>query len=212
MHTERGRDIGRGRSRLHAGSLMWDLIPGLQDHALELKAGAQLLSHPGVLMDNISYSCITCPSSAWGCLPSEVTQTLISQRAQSSMSLHIRIYHSFPWAWTTVCGYVGMGDTGDILWVSFILNWLMVGSRMFYLSLIKRRSSVATCQPYNRQPHPLLGGTIIQFPLRSNAGWDWDSEMWKSAWDVAPDVGGNVLLWSNLWLESQIWIYIYSTN
>ena len=28
-----GRDTGRGRSRLHAGSLMWDLILGLQDHA-----------------------------------------------------------------------------------------------------------------------------------------------------------------------------------
>ena len=32
--THRGRDTGRGRSRLHAGSLMWDWIPGLQDHAL----------------------------------------------------------------------------------------------------------------------------------------------------------------------------------
>ena len=31
---ERGRDIGRGRSRLHAVSLTWDLILGLQDHAL----------------------------------------------------------------------------------------------------------------------------------------------------------------------------------
>ena len=33
---ERGRDrhTGRGRNTLHAGSLMWDLIPGLQDHAL----------------------------------------------------------------------------------------------------------------------------------------------------------------------------------
>ena len=31
---EGGRDTGRGRSRLHAGSLMWDSIPGLQDHAL----------------------------------------------------------------------------------------------------------------------------------------------------------------------------------
>ena len=29
---ERRRDTGRGRSRLHATSLMWDLIPGLQDH------------------------------------------------------------------------------------------------------------------------------------------------------------------------------------
>ena len=25
---------GRGKSRLHAGSLMWDSIPRLQDHAL----------------------------------------------------------------------------------------------------------------------------------------------------------------------------------
>ena len=31
---ERGRDKGRGRSRLHAGRLLWDLILGLQDHAL----------------------------------------------------------------------------------------------------------------------------------------------------------------------------------
>ena len=31
---ERGRDTGRGRSRLHAGSPMWDSIPGLQDRAL----------------------------------------------------------------------------------------------------------------------------------------------------------------------------------
>ena len=35
-HTERerGRDTGRGRSRLHAGTPTWDSIPGLQDHAL----------------------------------------------------------------------------------------------------------------------------------------------------------------------------------
>ena len=31
---ERGRDTGGGRSRPHAGSLTWALIPGLQDHAL----------------------------------------------------------------------------------------------------------------------------------------------------------------------------------
>ena len=38
-HRERGRDTGRdtgrGRSRLHAGRLMWDSIPGLQDHTLD---------------------------------------------------------------------------------------------------------------------------------------------------------------------------------
>ena len=31
---ERGRDTGRGRSRLHAGGPTWDSILGLQDHAL----------------------------------------------------------------------------------------------------------------------------------------------------------------------------------
>ena len=30
-HRERGRDIGRGRSRLHAGSPMRDSIPGPRD-------------------------------------------------------------------------------------------------------------------------------------------------------------------------------------
>ena len=31
---ERGRDTGRGRSRLHARGPTWDSIQGLQDHAL----------------------------------------------------------------------------------------------------------------------------------------------------------------------------------
>ena len=34
IQRERGRDPGRGRGRLCMGSLMWDWIPGLQDHAL----------------------------------------------------------------------------------------------------------------------------------------------------------------------------------
>ena len=38
----RDRDIGRGKSRLHAGSPMWDLIPGLQDHDLSQR---QMLNH-----------------------------------------------------------------------------------------------------------------------------------------------------------------------
>ena len=45
-HRKRSRDTGRGRSRLHAGSLMWDSIPGLQDHAWT-EGSAKLLSHPG---------------------------------------------------------------------------------------------------------------------------------------------------------------------
>ena len=43
---ERGRDIGRGRSRLLTGSLMWDSIPGPGSHP-EPKADAQPLSLPG---------------------------------------------------------------------------------------------------------------------------------------------------------------------
>ena len=34
IYSERGRDTGRGRSRLHEGSPMWDSIWGLQDHTL----------------------------------------------------------------------------------------------------------------------------------------------------------------------------------
>ena len=40
-------DTGRRRSRLLAGSLMWDSIPGPGSHP-ELKVNVQLLSYPGV--------------------------------------------------------------------------------------------------------------------------------------------------------------------
>ena len=39
---EAGRDIGRGRSKLHAGSLMWGSILGLWDQALSQR---QMLNH-----------------------------------------------------------------------------------------------------------------------------------------------------------------------
>ena len=41
-HPERGRDIGRGRSRLPTGSPMRDSIPGPQDHDLSQR---QMLNH-----------------------------------------------------------------------------------------------------------------------------------------------------------------------
>ena len=47
---ERGKDIGRGRTRFPVGSPIWDLIPGLQDHALSsrrmLNRWATQASHP----------------------------------------------------------------------------------------------------------------------------------------------------------------------
>ena len=42
---EKGRDTGRGRSRLHAGSPIQDLIPGSRPGP---KAGTKLLSRPGI--------------------------------------------------------------------------------------------------------------------------------------------------------------------
>ena len=43
-HIHRGRDTGRGRSRLHVGSPTWDLILGLQDQALA-EGSAKPLRH-----------------------------------------------------------------------------------------------------------------------------------------------------------------------
>ena len=41
-HREKGRDIGRGKSRFPMGSLMQDSIPGPQDHDLSQR---QMLNH-----------------------------------------------------------------------------------------------------------------------------------------------------------------------
>ena len=46
--TERARDTGRGRSKPHAGSPVWDSILGPQGSHPEPKADTQPLSHPGV--------------------------------------------------------------------------------------------------------------------------------------------------------------------
>ena len=45
----RDRERGRGRSRVPAGSLMWDSMPA-PGSLLERKADTQMLSHPGVPM------------------------------------------------------------------------------------------------------------------------------------------------------------------
>ena len=48
-HTERCRDTGSVRSRLHARSLMWDSIPDLQDQALGWRQHKTAV-HPGTLI------------------------------------------------------------------------------------------------------------------------------------------------------------------
>ena len=50
---ERGRDTGRGRSRLHARSPMWGLKPRNLGSWPEPKAEAQPLSHPGIPSFNL---------------------------------------------------------------------------------------------------------------------------------------------------------------
>ena len=55
-HRDRNRDIGRGRSKLHAGNLMWDSIPGLQDHSLGRNAGAKpwaTQGSPALIFNNL---------------------------------------------------------------------------------------------------------------------------------------------------------------
>ena len=63
IDIERGRDTGRGRSRLHAGSPTWDSIPGLHDrYGPGPKAGAEPLSHPGI---PVNYVLTTLRADRW---------------------------------------------------------------------------------------------------------------------------------------------------
>ena len=58
-HTERSRDIGRGRNRLPAGTLMWDSILRFWEEALPL-------SHPGILHRFLTIENWWFPERRWG--------------------------------------------------------------------------------------------------------------------------------------------------
>ena len=91
-HTERGRDTSRGRSRLHAGSLTWDLILGLQDQALGQRqhqtAEPPGLPTPGTFSARNTYTGV-CFSGYDLCL------SLSSQRTESSDWISFGLLH-FP--------------------------------------------------------------------------------------------------------------------
>ena len=86
------RDIGRGRSRLLEGSLMWDLTSGSGSRP-ELKADTQPLSHPGVsrnyfyniLIDNlfsllyIFFGKASVPLIQWHSVKTRVDETEIEE-------------------------------------------------------------------------------------------------------------------------------------
>ena len=60
---ERGRDTGRGRSRLHATSLMQDSIPEPQDHALGQRQTLNHWATQGSPLSSISLSCVVLEDS-----------------------------------------------------------------------------------------------------------------------------------------------------
>ena len=74
---ERGRDTGRGRSRLHTGSMMWDSIPGLQDHTPGCRQ-RQTAAPPGLPLELFSiWLFTTCKSCLVRCLFKSFPQFLI---------------------------------------------------------------------------------------------------------------------------------------
>ena len=67
--TEKGRDIGRGRSRLHAGSRLQDLIPGLWDHALSQRQMLNRWATPGIPVCSLFMAHLSHTVSSTGNLP-----------------------------------------------------------------------------------------------------------------------------------------------
>ena len=90
-----GRDTGRGRSRLHAGSLMWDSIPGLQDHVLSWRQALNHWATQGfppkrTLFEEIVLLC----DSAWGLgrqASACVRNAIAWQRLASPGPLHVGV-------------------------------------------------------------------------------------------------------------------------
>ena len=58
-HTKRGRDTGRGRSRLHARSPTWDSILGPLDHALSQRQALNCCATQGSPHSHILYRTMT---------------------------------------------------------------------------------------------------------------------------------------------------------
>ena len=83
-HRERGRSTGRGRSRLHAGSPMWDWIPGPRDHDLNQR---QMLNHWAILVS------LLCTSRFW-------FPTYLLGNVRLVISLHTpKLYKSQEFGW-----------------------------------------------------------------------------------------------------------------
>ena len=73
-HRERGWDTGRGKSRLHTGSPMWDSIPGLQDHTPGCRR-CQTAAPPGLPLFLIVISILALNVNILECCFSQVYST-----------------------------------------------------------------------------------------------------------------------------------------
>ena len=83
---EWGRDTGRGRSRLHAGSLMWDSILELQDHVLSWRQVLNCWATWAALFPSILFGPLVC-----------CKRPLSNRRTQFSGPLHPTPMISWKW-------------------------------------------------------------------------------------------------------------------
>ena len=153
MGVEGSRDTGRGRSRLQAGSLTRDSIPGLQDHTL---GGAEQLNHPD------------CPSlwfllnvSFCSCIISVISLSFPSVCSYTSLSVLKQLF-KIPWS--------------VILRSPFLWGWLLEN---YYVSLVvpgfldfshPSKPCIAVCLLIRRESHFfwfLLTGSIKEIPSSS---------------------------------------------
>ena len=95
-HTERGRDIGRGRrSRLHAGSPMWDSIldPGITPWTKGRCSMVEPPRHPCWILSNEIFKLIWKYSSVWSKQIGPVCWNSLHQILQfSHYSLQLKIW------------------------------------------------------------------------------------------------------------------------
>ena len=88
-HRERGRDVGRGRSRLPTGTLMQDSIPGPQDHDQR-----QMINHWATQVPLTSY----CRWAALSDHPSYISTQLLSTSSLCSV-----VYKALPVILMSLC-------------------------------------------------------------------------------------------------------------
>ena len=156
---DRGRDIGRGRSRLPPGSLIWNLIPGPQDHDLSWRQ-TQLLSLPGAPKCMFLNTIWKAPGwlSGWasafgsGCDPRVMGSSLTSGSLQGicfsfCLSLCLSLINKL-----SLKKWKGHEN---FHWMWFIVIWYCI------CSLPKSTLYAITCT------HPALGYTVLESQLVS---------------------------------------------